>query len=66
MFKHERFLTKTFGGHTSLTNTIWPLLYYKKKMTVMKRTKNILTKESPFLVLNALLIPFLKKAKGDY
>ena len=31
----------------------------------MKRKKNVLTGESPFL-LNAFFIPFLKKAKGDF
>ena len=30
------------------------------------KIKETLTEESLFLVLNALLIPFLKKAKGDY
>ena len=37
----------------------------KKNDCDEKKKKNILTEESPFL-LNALFIPFFKKAEGDY
>ena len=60
-FKHTQFLTKTFGGHILLTNTICYLL----KNNCDEKKKR-LTEESPFLVLNALLIPFLKKIKSDF
>ena len=60
-FKHAQFLMITFGGHISLKNTICYLL----KNNCDEKKKR-LTKESPFLVSNALLIPFLKKIKSDF
>ena len=47
-------------GHILLTNTICYLL----KNNCDEKKKR-LTEENPFLVLNALLIPFLKKIKSD-
>ena len=61
MFKHVQFLMKTFGGHISPPNTICCLL----KNNCDEKKKR-LTEESSFLVLNALLIPFLKKIKSDF
>ena len=58
---NAQFLMKTFGGHILLTNTICYLL----KNNCDEKKKR-LTEESPFLVLNALLIPFLKKIKSDF
>ena len=55
MFNHEPFLMKNFGGQTSLY-TIHIL-----KNDCDEKKKNIV-----FLVLNALLIPFLKKLKRDF
>ena len=58
-FKQERFLTKNFRGHTSLTNSNCYLL----KNDCDEKKKKTLTKDSPFPVLNALLVPFLKERR---
>ena len=60
-FKHAQFPTKTFGGHSLLTNSI---CYLWKNNCDEKKRK--MTEESPCLVLNALLIPFLKKIKSEF
>ena len=45
MFKHEQFLMKTFGGHTSLTNTI---CYFLKNDCDEKKNKTLIDRGESF------------------
>ena len=63
MFKHKQFLMKTFGGHTSLTNTI---SYFLENDCDEKKNKTLIDRGESFPGFKYPLLPFLKKLKSDF